>query len=131
MANRPLDFDERVRQKIGRASRTVSVAIRLTHDEALAVQRASNRSGATLREWSRGLLLREANRPTSDPLLTELVAAQMLLINALRPLLTGGKMTGDQFDQMLAAIKAEKRGAAAELSHLYQLADQQERRDGN
>ena len=78
-------------------ARSQSIGTKLTPDEERQILVAAEADGKAPSEWARDLLLRGAvasNRgETEMHLFTELVGIQMLLMNALDPLLRGEKMT--------------------------------------
>ena len=80
-----LNCEERLRRKMGRPARTQSIATRFTEDEALELERAADRRGMTVREWTREALLREARRPEDDPIFTEIIAIRSLSLKPLSP----------------------------------------------
>lgn len=104
---------------MGRPARTQSVATRFTGDEALELERAADRRGMTVREWTREALLREARRPEDDPIFTEIVAVRFLLNQMVTPLLTGETMSAEQVNQIIQAVKNDKRSVARDVMRQY------------
>lgn len=125
-----LDFAKRLGRLKSGDSRTKTVGARLSRSEERELIAAAIRGGRNVSEWCREALLREARRSTTDPILTEIIANRMLLINALRPLIAGQKMSGERFDELLTAIKAGKRNAAQEVLEQYAVELPQEASDG-
>ena len=119
MSETRLSLEERLRRKMGRPARTQSVATRFTKGEELELQKAAEREGKTLREWTREALLREARRPEDDPVFTEIIAIRVFLNSAVRALSLGETWTEEQFDALTATVKKEKRQAARELMAQY------------
>jgi hypothetical protein len=119
MSDTLLNLEERLRRKMGRPARTQSVATRFTKGEELELQKAAEREGKTLREWTREALLREARRPEDDPVFTEIIAIRVFLNSAIRALNLGETWTQEQFDALTATVKKEKRQAARELMAQY------------
>ena len=119
MAEQVLNFEERLRQKIGRPSRDRSIAIRFTEAEASTLEKAAQKEGEALREWAREALLQAARRPEEDMLFTELIATRMLLLNILRPLAMGEKFTPEQFGKLTEKVRGEKRKVAKEVMEQY------------
>src|SRR5271163_4729548 len=115
----PLDLHERLRQKIGRPSRVRSVAIRFTESEAAQLEAAAKKEGVTLREWSREMLLRSVRGSESDVLFTELIATRMLLLNLIKPVALGDKITTKDFADISAQVRKEKRRVAQEIRQQY------------
>ena len=86
---------DRPKEKLrGRDRRSLNLSTKLTAVEARVIEDAATRAGKTPSEWARDLLLRGAvasNRgEMAMHIFTELVGIQMLLMNALDPLLRGG-----------------------------------------
>ena len=119
MAQDDLGIAERLRRKMGRPARTRSVATRFTEAEEKDLLGAAEKEGMTLREWTREALLREARRPQEDPIFTEIIATKIFLNNALRALLTGQKMTAEQFDSLTDNVRKSKRRSAKEVLKQY------------
>jgi hypothetical protein len=119
MAEQVLNFEERLRQRIGRAARDRSIAIRFTEAEAGMLESAAQKKGEALREWAREALLQAARRPEDDMLFTELIATRMLLLNVLRGLAMGEKFTPEQFGKLTEKVRSEKRKVAREVMEQY------------
>ena len=119
MSNGNLNLEERLSQRIGRASRVRSVAIRFTEEEAQLIEAAAKEDGTTLREWSRAALLGQALRSKDDALFVELIATRMLLLNLLKPLAMGEKLTQQGFAEIAAQVRSEKRKVAQEIQQQY------------
>ena len=122
----PIDLNERLRQKIGRPSRVRSVAIRFTESEVAQLEAAAKKSGVTLREWSRELLLRSIQGSEADVLFTELIATRMLLLNLIKPVALGDKITTKDFADISAQVRKEKRRVAQEVRQQYAAASEKE-----
>ncbi len=120
MGATPIDFEGRFRQRIGRAVRDRSVAIRFTKAEFQEIEAAAKAAATTLREWSRDTLLREARRVPDDALFTELVATRLLLTNLIKPLLLGKPMPEDWITKAMAGVRDVKHKAAADLRKEYE-----------
>ena len=119
MTNGTLHFEERLKHRIGRPSRVRSVAIRFTEDEAATLNAAANKSGTTLREWSRHVLIDAAGRSNGDALFTELVATRMLLVNLIKPLILGEKVSAAWITEAMTMVRKEKRKAALDVMQQY------------
>ena len=122
-----LDFEDRLKQRIGRPSRVESVAIRFTEDELAALEKAAQERATTLREWAREVLLREARNSRGDALFTEIVATRMLLNLVLKPLACGQVMTPEEFSGVLANVRTTKHKAATDVMEQYAAAEPKER----
>jgi hypothetical protein len=70
-------------------------------------------------EWIRQTLLNEARSQragaTSFHLFTELVGIQLLLMNALGPVLRGERVTAEQLEALLRQVQSTKARKAQEL----------------
>jgi urate oxidase len=126
MAVGEVDFEDRLKQRIGRPSRVESVAIRFTEDELETLETVAKEKGTTLREWSREVLLREARSSRTDALFTEIVATRMLLNLVLKPLACGQVMTTEEFSGVLANVRTTKRKAATDVMAQYAAAEPKE-----
>ena len=127
MAAGAVDFEDRLKQRIGRPSRVESVAIRFTEDELAALEKVAQEKATTVREWAREVLLREARNSRSDALFTEIVATRMLLNLVLKPLACGKVMTAEEFSAVLANVRTTKRKAATDVMEQYATAEPKER----
>ena len=119
MGERIVDFAERLAQQRCRENRTESVATRFTKEEAALLARAASGRAQTLREWSREVLLREANKPEKDAVFTELISMRMLLNNVLKVVATGQKITAENYQEIQAGVRAEKMRVALEIMQQY------------
>ncbi len=119
MTNNTADTDVGLRRIKGRETRTQSIATRFTRSEEQALQRRSEANGQNLREWARDVLLRVAaneNRAEMEiHIFTELVGIQMLLMNALDPLVRGEKMAQEQLAALYRRVQTTKAAQAQEL----------------
>ena len=61
-----------------------------------------------LSEWAREVLLREARRSTDDAVFTELVATRMLLVNLIKPLILGEKVSPTWITEAMTMVRKEK-----------------------
>jgi hypothetical protein len=119
MTNGTLKLEERLRQRIGRPSRVRSVAIRFTEEEAATLNAAAQSDGTTLREWSRHVLLDAAGATASEALFTELVATRMLLVNLIKPLILGEKVSPTWITEAMTMVRKEKHKAAQDVMQQY------------
>jgi hypothetical protein len=103
----------------GRVARSQSIGTKLTPDEERQVLAAAEADGKVPSEWARDLLLRGAvvgNRGEMEMhIFTELVGIQMLLMNALDPLLRGEKMAQEQLAALYRRVQTTKAAKAQEL----------------
>ena len=114
-----VDISSHSRADERRESRSESLATRFTQSEVDALSKAAATAGKTLRAWSRDVLLREARRSSDDPLFTELIATRMILLNLLKPLAMGQKVTPEDFTRISATVRSDKRKVAQEIQQQY------------
>jgi len=111
--------ENNLRRLRGRMARSQSIGTKLTPDEERQILVAAEADGKAPSEWARDLLLRGAvasNRGEMEMhIFTELVGIQMLLMNALDPLLRGEKMTQEQLAALYRRVQATKTTQAQEL----------------
>jgi hypothetical protein len=111
--------EKNLRRLRGRMARSQSVGTKLTPDEERQILVAAEADGKAPSEWARDLLLRgsvASNRGEMEMhIFTELVGIQMLLMNALDPLLRGEKMTQEQLAALYRRVQATKTTQAQEL----------------
>ncbi len=111
--------EKNLRRLRGRMARSQSIGTKLTPDEERQILVAAEADGKAPSEWARDLLLRGAvasNRGEMEMhIFTELVGIQMILMNALDPLLRGEKMTQEQLAALYRRVQATKTTQAQEL----------------
>ena len=111
--------EKNLRRLRGRVARSQSIGTKLTPDEERQILVAAEADGKAPSEWARDLLLRGAvasNRGEMEMhIFTELVGIQMLVMNALDPLLRGEKMTQEQLAALYRRVQATKTTQAQEL----------------
>jgi len=110
--------EKNLRRLRGRLARSRSIGTKLTPDEERQILAAAEAEGKAPSEWARDLLLRGAvasNRVEMEMhLFTELVGIQMLLMNALEPLLRE-KMAQEQLTALYRRIQTTKAAQAQEF----------------
>jgi hypothetical protein len=103
----------------GREARSRSMGTKLTPSEEKMILAAAETQGKAPSEWVRDLLLRGAaadNRSQTEMhVFTELVGIQMLLMNALEPILLGEKLERDQIAVLFRQVQTAKAGKAQEI----------------
>ena len=126
-----LEVVDSTRRANGRESRTQSIATRFTPSEEKALMKRAEAHGQNLREWAREVLLRESSESTltacADQILTEVVALQLFLTEALSPVVCGQRMTPEQYEALLRNVKLTKRRAAKDVIARYAVEAQEER----
>ena len=107
----------------GRESRNQSLNTKLTRTEFAAVEAASEAEGRALGEWVREAVLAAARTSSvgvlTDHLMTEIVALQLFLTDALSPVACGERMTAQQYQELMRNVKASKHRAAREVIAQY------------
>jgi hypothetical protein len=101
----------------GREGRNLSLNTKLTPTEFRAVEATAAAHGCALGEWVRDVVLREVRRGLAgDPSLAEILGVRLLLVNVLRPLAAGQRVTPEAFDTLLDEISEAKHQLAAKLA---------------
>ena len=99
--------------------RSRQIGVRLTEPEFAALERLAWADGRTPGEWAREILSRAlksgADERIAEHAFTELVGLQLLLMNALQPLLAGQRIGAEQFEKLVEQIQATKQIKAREL----------------
>jgi len=112
-----------IAQRMGRGrirdSRSRSLGTKLTIQEERELARAAAADGKSASEWARDILLREARRSTDDAVFTELVATRMLLVNLIKPLILGEKVSPTWITEAMTMVRKEKHKAAQEVMQQY------------
>ena len=106
----------RPRRKV---ARTQKISANLTPDEERQILAAAEANGTTPAEWAREVLLAGATATKRGEMemhiFTELVGIEMLLMNALEPLLRGSTMAQDQLTILFRQVQMTKASQAKEL----------------
>ena len=101
----------------GRESRNQSLNTKLTRTEFAAVEVTAAAHGCALGEWVRDVILRELRGGSaSDPSLAEILGVRLLLVNVLKPLAAGQRITPEAFDKLLDEISEAKHALAGKLA---------------
>jgi len=107
----------------GRERRNITLNTKLTPSEFAEVEQFCDTRKIAFSEWVREVVLREVRstdgHSMSMPLLGEVQALRLILINSLEPLLRGDTMTPEQFKAMLQHVKVNKRKVAADVLASY------------
>ena len=114
-----IDFESRTSRSHGRAGRTYVASAKVTHKEQEELEHAAYKSGKSLSEWARDVLLQEARRSQDDAVFTELVATRMLLVNLIKPLILGEKVSPTWITEAMGMVRREKHKAAQEVMQQY------------
>ena len=101
-----------------------NVSSRLTAVEASRLDQLASERGLQRSELIRQLILRElgqdAGESTVSAELTEIIGLRLMLVNLLRPIATGQKITPEIFDAIMAEVRKTKREVAAEAQRLQE-----------
>lgn len=97
--------------------RNTTRCLKLTQDEARLLDEVSTSKCMARSEWMRDVILREL-RPAGAPdvLLAEVLGIRLLLVNVLRPLASGLKLTPEGFDKLVDDISRAKYELATKLT---------------
>jgi hypothetical protein len=97
-------------------NRVFPVTTKLTKEERANVTEFAKSQGLARGEWIRDVILREVRGASaSNPSLAEILGVRLLLVNVLRPLAAGQKLTPEAFDRLLDEISDAKHQLAAKL----------------
>jgi hypothetical protein len=99
--------------------RTQTVGTRVSLSEERELIAAAYRDSINVSEWVRDVLLREARRSTDDAVFTELVATRMLLVNLIKPLILGEKVSPTWITEAMTMVRKEKYKAAQDVMQQY------------
>jgi len=98
-------------------TRVCPVTVKLTKEEMLTVTDFAKSQGLARGEWIRGVILREIRGGSAnDPSLVEILGVRLLLVNVLRPLAAGQRLSPEAFDKLLDEISAAKHQLASKLA---------------
>ena len=98
-------------------NRVFPVTTKLTKGERGKVTEFAKSQGLARGEWIRDVILREVRGASaSNPSLSEILGVRLLLVNVLRPLAAGQKLTPEAFDRLLDEISDAKHQLAAKLA---------------
>ena len=98
------------------ALRVFPVTAKLTKEERKAVTDFAQSQGLARGQWIRDVILAELRGARSnDAPLAEILGVRLLLVNVLRPLAAGQKLTLEAFDKLLDEISAAKHELAGKL----------------
>ena len=103
----------------GRESRNQTLTTKVTATEYRAVEGAAGGEAKTTGEWLRDLALdavaAQTQGGTETVVLPEIVGVRLLLVNVLRSVATGQKLTPEAFDKLLDQIGTAKHELAEKL----------------
>jgi hypothetical protein len=97
--------------------RNTTRCLKLTQDEARLLDEVSTAKGVPRSEWMRDVILRELRPGTTiDVSLAEVLGIRLLLVNVLRPLASGQKLSPEGFDKLVDDISRAKYELATKLT---------------
>jgi hypothetical protein len=100
------------------ALRVFPVTAKLTKEERKAVTDFAQSQGLARGQWIRDVILAELRGPRSnDAPLAEILGVRLLLVNVLRPLAAGQRLTPEAFDKLLDEISTAKHELAGKLAN--------------
>src|SRR5713101_7033716 len=98
-------------------NRVFPVTAKLTKDELGRITEFARSQGLARGEWIRDVILRELRGDSAnDPFLAEILGVRLLLVNVLRPLAAGQRLTPEAFDKLLDEISEAKHALAGKLA---------------
>ena len=98
-------------------NRVFPVTAKLTKDELGKVTEFARSQGLARGEWIRDVILKEMRKGSAgDPSLAEILGVRLLLVNVLRPLAAGQRLTPEAFDKLLDEISEAKHALAGKLA---------------
>ncbi len=119
----PLLSEERLAEKAAKRARfrLKTAGTKLNTEELAALECHCRDKGTTAGELIRQLILTELGRGTtentaSNPTLTEILGVRLLLVNVLRPLAVGQRLTPEAFDKLLDEIGSAKYELAGKIT---------------
>ncbi len=112
-----------------RRSQTVGTRVTLAEERELLAAAAN--AGCSVSEWSREALLSVARLSKGDAVFTELIATRMLLVNLIKPLALGEKVSPSWITEAMTMVRKEKHKAAQEVMQQYTQKAGKETSDGN
>lgn len=103
----------------GREGRNQTLTTKVTATEYRAVAEAAGAAAKTTGEWLRDLALEavaaQTGGDTEAVILPEIVGVRLLLVNVLRSVAIGQKLTPEAFDKLLDQISAAKHELAGKI----------------
>ena len=98
-------------------NRVFPVTTKLTKEERERVTEFARSRGLARGEWIRDAILKEMRgESATDPTLAEILGVRLLLVNVLRPLAAGQRITPEAFDKLLDEISEAKHALAGKLA---------------
>jgi hypothetical protein len=99
------------------ALRIYPVTAKLTKEERNALTKFAESHGVARGQWIRDVILAQLQSTSrNNAALAEVLGIRLLLVNVLRPLAAGQKVTPETFDKLLDEIGAAKYELAGKLT---------------
>jgi hypothetical protein len=100
-------------------SRSRILSARFTEEEYVLLENCAGSKGKTLSDWTHDTLLqfvRDGGGGRMEMFIfTEIIGLELLLNNALKPLVMGQTLTAEWFQHLLDAVRSNKAPAAEEI----------------
>jgi hypothetical protein len=97
--------------------RVFPVTAKLTREERRAVTEFARSQGLARGQWIRDVILAELRGVSvQNAPLAEILGVRLLLVNVLRPLAAGQRLTPEAFDKLLDEISTAKHELAGKLA---------------
>jgi hypothetical protein len=100
-------------------AKTRTIGVRVTEPEYLALEGEAWKAGKTIADWARDQILGRTGAGRGENfhehVFTELVGVELLLMNALGPLLRGEQLTQEQLEAVWKQAQTSKGRKAQEL----------------
>ena len=111
--------NDTIEQRKRRAARTRTIGVRVTESEYRALEGEAWKAGKTVSDWARDQIFGRSSISSGEGFqertLTELVGIELLLINALPPLLRGERMPQERVEILWKQVQSTKGRKAQEL----------------
>jgi hypothetical protein len=99
------------------AHRVFPVTVKLTKQERKAITEFARSQGIARGQWIRDVILAQLRgTPANYTSLAEVLGIRLLLVNVLRPLAAGQRLTPETFDNLLDEISTAKHELAVTLA---------------
>jgi hypothetical protein len=96
--------------------RNATRCLKLTQEEARLLDEVATAKGVPRSEWMRDVILRELRPPdAARAVFAEILCVRLLLVNVLRPLAAGQRLSPESFDKLLDEISRVKHELARKL----------------
>ncbi|NYF54117.1 plasmid mobilization protein [Tunturiibacter gelidoferens] len=121
-----MGFGRRAMRRKSGTHRAKTIGARISGDEERELIEAADRTGKSVSEWAREVLLREARKTERDPVFTEIVATRMLLNLVLKHIACGEHLTEKMFSDVLTTVRTTKHKQALDMMQQYTSTDKKE-----